>query len=297
LAKSQPLTVAGERSGRRWTRRALLKAGGAMAVATAATGFYSWQIEPHWVEVTHRPLPVRGLPAELAGKTLIHLSDIHVGPRVDDDYVLHCFDLVRTLEPDLVVMTGDFISFERGIGRHADRVFGALPRGRLGTFGCLGNHDYGARWEHLDVAERVQGVLAAHGLQVLRNERVEIAGLQLVGLEDFWAPTYDPRPVLSNLSAGAPAIVLSHNPDTADEPIWGDFDGWILAGHTHGGQCRPPFLPPPVLPVRNRRYTSGPFEVDGGRRLYVNRGIGHLIQVRFNVRPEIAAFALTPAPV
>ena len=277
------------------SRRRLLQAGGVAAAAAAATGLYSWRIEPHWVEVSHRPLPVRGLPAALAGRTLVQLSDLHVGPRVDDAYLLHCFETVRALAPDLVVMTGDFISYEPDFMRHAERVYRALPRGRLGTFGCLGNHDYGARWRQLPVAEDLQQILARHGLHLLRNQRIDLAGLQLVGLEDLWAPSYDPAPVLATLPAGAPAIVLSHNPDSADEPVWGDFDGWVLAGHTHGGQLKPPFLPPPLLPVRNRRYTAGLFEVGGGRRLYINRGIGYLIRLRFDVRPEIAVFTLTPA--
>ena len=61
------------------------------------------------------------------------------------------------------------------------------------------------------------------GLHLLRNERVDVAGLQLIGLEDFWGPSFDPAPVLAGLPAGAPAIVLSHNPDAADEPVWGAF--------------------------------------------------------------------------
>jgi predicted MPP superfamily phosphohydrolase len=69
----------------------------------------------------------------------------------------------------------------------------------------------------------------------------------------------------------------------------------VLAGHTHGGQCKPPFLPPPLLPVRNRRYTAGEFAVAPGRTLYINRGLGHLIQVRFNVRPELTLFTLERA--
>jgi predicted MPP superfamily phosphohydrolase len=138
-------------------------------------------------------------------------------------------------------------------------------------------------------------VLARHGLHLLRNDRVDIGGLQLIGLEDYWGPSYDPAPVLAGLPPGAPAVVLSHNPDTADEPVWGAFNGWILAGHTHGGQCKPPFLPPPLVPVRNRRYTAGAFAVGGGRSLYINRGLGHLIRVRFNARPEITVFTLTRA--
>ena len=77
-----------------------------------------------------------------------------------------------------------------------------------------------------------------------------------------------------------------------DALSWGDYKGWVLAGHTHGGQCKPPFLPPPLLPVRNKRYTAGEIPLSDGRRLYINRGLGHLIRARFNVRPEITAFTL-----
>jgi predicted MPP superfamily phosphohydrolase len=66
----------------------------------------------------------------------------------------------------------------------------------------------------------------------------------------------------------------------------------VLSGHTHGGQCKPPFLPPPLLPVQNRRYTCGEFEIGNERRLYISRGLGHLLQVRINVRPEITLFDL-----
>ena len=90
-------------------------------------------------------------------------------------------------------------------------------------------------------------------------------------------------------------IVLCHNPDVADEPVWGDYGGWILSGHTHGGQCKPPFLNPPLLPVRNTRYTAGQFDLAGGRTLYINRAVGHLWPVRFNVRPEITLFELHKA--
>src|SRR4051794_37384578 len=88
------------------------------------------------------------------------------------------------------------------------------------------------------------------------------------------------------------SIALCHNPDGADEPVWSSYQGWILSGHTHGGQCKPPFLPPPELPVRNRRYTSGEFALSGDRHMYISRGVGHLLHVRFNARPEVPIFRL-----
>ncbi len=81
----------------------------------------------------------------------------------------------------------------------------------------------------------------------------------------------------------------------ADEPIWGRYGDWILSGHTHGGQCKPPFLKPPLLPVKNERYSTGKITIADGRTLYINRALGHLLQVRFNVRPEITVFELQKA--
>jgi predicted MPP superfamily phosphohydrolase len=77
-----------------------------------------------------------------------------------------------------------------------------------------------------------------------------------------------------------------------DEHVWNGYRGWILSGHTHGGQCKPPFFAPPVIPVRNRRYTAGAFDLYDGRWLYINRGLGYLHRVRFNARPEITVFTL-----
>ena len=106
---------------------------------------------------------------------------------------------------------------------------------------------------------------------------------------------FGPERALPEIEGKHAAIVLSHNPDTADLPVWGDYKGWILAGHTHGGQCKPPFLPPPLLPVKNRNYTQGIFSLPGGRSMYISRGLGHLLQVRFNVRPEVTVFTLERA--
>ncbi len=252
-------------------------------------------IEPHWLEVVHRPLPIAGLPAALQGRTLAQLSDIHVGSRVLDEYVLRTFERVNALAPDFIVYTGDFTSYHEDIFAHAERLYRDAPRGRLGTVGIFGNHDYGPNWAHPEVAARLARLLSAQGIHILRNQVTEVAGLQIAGMDDLWAQRFDHVRTLAAIERNRPALVLSHNPDTVDKPGWETFEGWILAGHTHGGQCKPPFLPPPLLPVQNRRYTSGIFELQGNRRLYISRGIGHLTQVRFNVRPEVALFELQTA--
>jgi predicted MPP superfamily phosphohydrolase len=290
------------------SRRRFLAAGAASLGVAAATGIWTWRIEPHLVEVVRRPMPLVGLPPALHGRTLLQLSDLHVGP-VSSAYLIDTLREAALLRPDVVALTGDFVTYRSAAeARELARGLRHLPRGRLATVASLGNHDYGDGWRDLRVAEAVARVVADAGARVLRNEAIDVHGLQLAGLGDFWSPefrdvTADVRGatdrgavrLLRTLDPARPAVVLSHNPDSADAPVWGDVRGWVLAGHTHGGQCKPPFLPPPILPVRNTRYSAGAFDVGGGRTLYVNRGLGHLIRVRFNARPELTLFTLEPS--
>ena len=276
----------------RVTRRRFLAIAG--AGVAGGTGYYTWRIEPHLLEIVRRPLPVRALPARLSGRTLVQISDVHVGTRVDDRYVLATFRRVAQLQPDIVVMTGDFISHHPGSPEQIRAVYPHFPKGRLATIAILGNHDYGAAWSHPEVAQDVVDIVQPLGITVLRNEVREVEGLQIAGLDDLWADRFRPYRPLRSLDPGRAALVLSHNPDTVDRPVWEGYEGWILSGHTHGGQCKPPFLPPPLLPVRNRRYTAGEFSLPGNRRLYISRGVGHLLKVRFNVRPEVTLFELRP---
>jgi predicted MPP superfamily phosphohydrolase len=273
-----------------FTRRRFLSLATAGA---AATGLWTWQIEPHWLEVVERQLPLDQLPKAWRGARLVHLSDLHVGPQVADDYLIETFRRVRALEPDLVVYTGDFVSCDADIHPHLERLLPEFPRGRRGTFASLGNHDYGPAWGHPEIAARVATQLSGAGIRVLTNQLEVVEGIQIVGLGDLWAGRFAPADAFARLDPSRGAIALSHNPDTVDRGDWSRFRGFILAGHTHGGQCKPPFLEPPLLPVRNRRYTAGEFDVGPGRRLYISRGVGHLTQVRFNVRPEATVFELT----
>lgn len=279
----------------RISRRSLLKGAAAATGVAAFAGLYAWRIEPHWLQIVERPLAIENLPASWEGARLAQISDLHIGPQVDDAYLLETFDRVRALVPEIVVYTGDLTTESRDTFDHARRMFPALPHGSRGTFGVLGNHDYGMRWLQLDAAERLTSLAKSVGVEILRNETRIIDGLQIVGLDDLWAGQFNVRKTLARTDLLRPAIALSHNPDTADEQGWGDFSGWILSGHTHGGQCKPPFLPPPLLPVKNRRYTSGEFELTNGRRMYISRGVGHLLQVRLNARPEVTLFQLAKA--
>ena len=195
-----------------------------------------------------------------------------------------------------MVYTGVYVNYESEKQfEQLETVFQHVVLGKLGTIGILGNHDYGQKWAEIEVANTIVEILEANGISMLRNEQKMVEGLNFIGLDDFWAINFYPEKVMQYVNHEAANIVLCHNPDVADQPIWNGYKGWILSGHTHGGQCKPPFLPPPMLPVKNKRYTAGIIELSNERKLYINRALGHLWQVRFNVRPEITIFELEMA--
>jgi uncharacterized protein len=268
---------------------------GAIVASTVGVVGYTIGIEPHWLEIVERDLSIENLPRALEGARLAQISDLHIGPQVSDEYIVHSFDRLRALAPDVVVFTGDFITHRSSRGesqyQQLRAVLAHLPHGRLATVGVLGNHDYGHGWGEPSVAAKVVAEVERAGVRILRNEVQTVRGLDIVGVDDLWSHRGDPVAALRARQSDA-ALALVHNPDAADEQPWPEYRGWMLAGHTHGGQCKPPFLPPPLLPVRNPRYVSGEVSVDTERTLYISRGVGYLIRARFNVRPEITLFTL-----
>ena len=257
------------------------------------SGLYAWQIEPFWLEFVEKKMPIANLPDHLVGKTLMQISDIHVGNRFDYQYIIDSFKTAQAYQPDFVAYTGDYVSYEN------DEQFEQLAevlkngvKGTIGTVGILGNHDYGSGWLERRVANKITALLEDVGVKVLSNETTEIDGLSFIGFDDYWGLNFDPEKAMASYNPNNATIALCHNPDVCDLPVWNGYQGWVLAGHTHGGQVKPPFLAPPTLPVKNKNYTAGEIDLKDGRTLYINRAIGHLWQVRFNVRPEITIFTL-----
>jgi uncharacterized protein len=260
----------------------------------AFSGLYAWQVEPFWLEFVKVKMPIRNLPSELIGKTLMQISDIHIGKRFDHQFVIDSFRKAQDINPDFVVYTGDYVSTykEEVLYDLLDEVLSNAVKGKIATIGILGNHDYGLNWEQPEVAEKISEKLKSKGISLLRNESAEVNGLNFIGFDDYLGLNFDPPLAMLQFDKSKANIALCHNPDVCDLDIWGEYDSWILSGHTHGGQVRLPFLAPPVVPVRNKRYTAGQFELSNNRTLYINRALGHLYQIRFNVRPEITLFEL-----
>jgi len=257
------------------------------------TGLYTWQVEPFWLEFVKKKMPIANLPEHLIGKTLMQISDVHVGNRFDYNYIIESFKSARKYEPDFVVYTGDYVSYDSEEQfDQLDEVLNYVVKGKIATVGILGNHDYGHDWSEQDVADKISSQLQHAEITLLKNEQSNFNGLNIIGIDDFWGLNFAPEKIMKHYDAHKANLVLCHNPDVCDMDVWNGYQGWILSGHTHGGQCKPPFLPPPILPVKNKDYGSGEIDLGDGRRLYINRALGHMFQIRFNVRPEITIFEL-----
>ena len=278
-------------------RRQFLRRSAAATVFTgAAAGIYTWRWEPHWIEVVERPLAVRDLPPALSGARVMQISDLHVGPVVDETYIMSAMERVAAMRPDAILVTGDFMTC-RGVEQveRTLHVVAHLQPRQTPIFAIMGNHDYGHGWRNAEAANQLANGMEALGVSVLRNCAADFRGLQIAGCDDWWADRCDVPGTIAQLDEGRAAIFLCHNPDVVDVPVWSGYKGWILAGHTHGGQCCVPGYGPLILPIYNPRYAAGEVTLTGGRTLYVNRGLGYKHRVRFFCRPEITLFHLQSA--
>ena len=266
----------------RWVGGALFYGGGAAAFAEAV-----WW-EPKRIRVERHSVRLASLPGAFDGFKIAQLSDLHRGRVVGAGHLRKAVRLTNDLRPDLVCLTGDYIS---GPAKHAAscaEVLGDL-RASHGVHAILGNHDH---WADADgVSRELQGA----GIGVLRNQwtavRQRDGTLALVGVDDVWEKKADLEQALRGTDPDVPTIVLVHEPDYADRVQQTHAD-LQLSGHSHGGQVWLPFLGAPVLPPHGRKYPRG-WRRLGRLQVYTNRGVGLVPPpVRFNCPPEVALFEL-----
>jgi predicted MPP superfamily phosphohydrolase len=258
---------------------------------------YGYQVGPTWLELNQFDIGMSDLPPAFAGLRIAQLTDFHCSRQVTPAYLNEAVQLAQRQNPDLIVLTGDFV--HKGY-RYVDRVAATLGRlnAPLGVFAVLGNHDFSVRnalglrrYRHLH--RRVARGLEAQGIRVLRNEAVRIrrgsAMLHLAGVEDLWSRSCDLDRALTGLCPSVPCIMLAHNPRTA-EGLQDRRCDLMLSGHTHGGQVNWPGLGRP-LGRKARRFAAGLYQFSR-TQVYVNKGVGFGFRFRFGVRPEVAVMTL-----
>jgi hypothetical protein len=272
-------------------RRQLLRAAGAAVVgapfAVTAFGVFVQRRDFHIREVE---VPVPGLPKDLAGLTLVQVSDIHLSPFLSEKDLARVIDMANETKARLALVTGDLIT---GRGDPIDACLRQLSRLRAdaGIFGCLGNHE---------IHTGTEGVAAQRGarlgIRFLRDESRQLRFgsevLNLVGV-DYQRSE---KPYLAGaerwLRMGALNVLLSHNPDVFPVAAQQGYD-LTISGHTHGGQVTVEILDQSISVARfHTPFVHGLYR-DGPATIYVTRGIGTVgIPARLGAPPEITLLRL-----
>ncbi|HKU22613.1 MAG TPA: metallophosphoesterase [Terriglobales bacterium] len=280
------------------TRRQFLASSALGAAGLAAIGAGALYHDTTALKITRLQLPLRRLPPRFDGLRIVQLSDFHYDRYVDVRVITSAVQAANQLQPDLVVLTGDFVTqgpftgqYDPPSARDAEPCSQILSRlrSRLGIFAVLGNHDY-----YTD-PNVVAEILRSRGFRVLRNQSFAVeengARLWIAGVNDVVAGADDLEAALQQVPPSEPVVLLAHEPDFADwvPPHRVDLQ---LSGHSHGGQIVLPVIGPPYLPPLARKYPWGLRRL-GPLTLYTNRGVGTItLPVRFNCPPEITLFTL-----
>ena len=265
------------------------------------------------LKVEEIAIVINNLPSDLSGTKIVQLSDLHYdGVRLSDSTLEQAIAMSNDANPDLVMITGDFVTDNPTPINELARRLSRL-RSKCGVFGCLGNHDL----IPANAGQKIINALNAVNIKILWNEVVYPLGsdLAIAGLPDFWSPQFKPAPVLESIPNHISRIVLSHNPDSAKI-----LQRWRvdlqLSGHTHGGQIVIPnygaivsllpkirkHVPKPLrnhLPyikdcakvTKNWNWSQGWHQV-GKNQLYINRGLGSYLPGRINCPPEVTVITL-----
>jgi len=254
-------------------------------------------LEPNHPQVVQKTIRLERWPESLHGFKIAVLSDFHYDAYFSRHPLRAAIPMVNGLRPDLVALTGDFVSLQMFYGDDEEAAHDAEPCAALlrqisaphGLWAVLGNHDF------FTDPQVVADALRSQGIGVLENQSVPIEAnggmFRLGGVNDVLSGMADLEGTFRGRNPGEPAILLAHEPDFADYVARHDID-LQLSGHSHGGQVRLPLLPPLYLPRMGRKYVQGEFKI-GGLTLYTNAGLGTVaLPVRMNCPPEITLITL-----
>lgn len=279
------------------TRRRFLQLAGSAALAGATGLGYGGLLEPSWIDIVQITVSLPGLAEHLSGMRIVQISDVHLSRFTTVEELMDAVTSVNQLQPDIAVLTGDFVGHE---ARYAAGLIEPLRMLEPPSYAVFGNHDL---WTDRDA---VGTTLAETPVTLLVNQSKEAApGFMIAGLDDAWSGHPRPQLALSGSPWDYTNLLLCHEPDYIDTirrlgaPV-----ALQLSGHSHGGQVRLPATRPdgsglvtraPLLPHMATRYPIGHYRV-GECQLYTNRGLGVWpLPIRFNCRPEITVLTLRPA--
>ncbi len=268
-----------------------------MTIGSMMLVLYGSFFEPNMLGVTRIAI---ALPIERP-LNIVVLSDFHVGPYKSKAFIQRVVRQTNDLMPDIVILAGDYI-LQDNVTLAALDPISALKdlRPALGTFAVLGNHDHGVHLvlpgmsrEHTDRSDMIADYLRQMHITVLRNEHVVLSlgteSIAIAGIDDITAKLADLSAALNGIPQDMPVLLASHTPDVILNPL-SHRASLVVAGHTHGGQIRLPFIGSlSSLPTRlGKKFDQGLFQVTTDTQLAITRGVGESgPRARLFAPPEI----------
>lgn len=311
----------GRREAKQWQafdptrRRFLVDASSAGVCVLGAGAAANATLRSPWqLRVSRHDIRIRDLPAQLDGLRLVQLSDTHYGPHVLPEFIQRAIDDAIALEPDLFLLTGDYVTQSaRFIAPAAEqlRAIGEAAHPTRPPLGVLGNHDWDAD------GPACRAALMDAGIRMIDNTRVFLDAasraivdeptaecLCIAGVGDLWRDRIDAHHAFLGVAQSTPRLLLSHQPDVAE---FADLTGIVggvqrgagkrvdlmISGHLHGGQVKLPLVGAPVVPSRfGQKYLEG--IVHGPSfPVLISRGVGmSVLPVRWGAPPEIVEITL-----
>ncbi|HZL83039.1 MAG TPA: metallophosphoesterase [Candidatus Deferrimicrobium sp.] len=265
---------------------------GALAGAAAVEGFLR---EPFQLDVTRLTIVSPRLPAGFDGLKIAQLSDLHLH-HISRAYRT-AIDVIRRERPHLVVITGDLVDCPEETSACIAFLSELRAAARVPVVVVPGNWDHRAFPTKRSIAAWHKRFQAETGIRVLVNQNVVLRRggdhMWLVGTDDPYFGHADLDASFKGVPDTAFALVLTHAPEAFEELAERPAARLVLAGHTHGGQVRLPFIGAVRVPSRyGTRFAHGLFKL-GDTLFYVNAGMGmsHL-PIRFLCRPELTVLTL-----
>ena len=240
--------------------------------------------------VTAQRIWISDLPEDFRGFRILQLSDIHHSLFVPLDHVAAVVELSNRLKPDLIALTGDFVSYSRSSIEPVAEILGGL-RARAGVVAVLGNHDFRVGAGAVERAlrrQRIQVLRNRHRLLQRRGARIYVAGV------DDYGYGANLGQALRGIPENVPTILLAHNPRLVTAAACRGV-GLVLSGHTHGGQVNLPLLGTVYgRSPEQMRFKMG-WDRLGDTQIYVSRGIGTIVlPVRWRCPAEVPLLELQP---
>lgn len=244
--------------------------------------------------VRRASLTMTDWPAGAETLRVAFVGDVHVaGPDMPPSRLRAIVAQVNSLDPDLVLLGGDYVSDKRTATRHYSAREALAPlaqlRPRLGSFAVLGNHD------HWRSENDIRTALKAANIRLLDNGAITAGPLRLGGVDDDFTGRADVGRTVAAMRAGPGArVLITHSPDIV--PSTPNDISLILAGHTHCGQIRLPLIGAvSYMSDYGERYACG-LTIESSKRVITTAGLGtSVLPLRLGAPPEVWLLTLGPA--